>query len=208
MTHDALAAMTQDRCIAIVRAPRIPDAAALATAIAAGGIRCVEFTFTTPGVEQHIVAATGTPAIVGAGTVTTADQARAAIDAGARFIVTPAVVESVAQVVTRAGVPLVMGAMTPTEVMRALDLGADVVKIFPADVVGPAHFSNLLGPFPGVRLMASGGVNEANARQFIAAGAVSVAAGSSVVSAAMVESGDWVSITRRAEAFVSVIREV
>jgi 2-dehydro-3-deoxyphosphogluconate aldolase/(4S)-4-hydroxy-2-oxoglutarate aldolase len=202
---NALTAILEDRALAVVRAPRISDPAALAHALAGGGIRAVELTFTTPGVLDLIRAASDAGAIVGAGTVLTADQARAALDSGASFVVTPGLRSDVAAVVTAARIPLMMGALTPSEVMTALDLGADAVKIFPARTVGPAYFKDLLGPFPDARLVPSGGVNAANAAPFLAAGAVAVTAGTDVVPPNSVATAQWDDIAARARAFVHAI---
>lgn len=202
---NALEVILVDRALAVVRAPHIPDPAALANALARGGIRALELTFTTPGVLDLIRAAATAGVVIGAGTVLTADQARSAIHAGARFVVTPGLRRDVAAVVTDAGIPLMMGALTPSEVMTAIDLGADVVKIFPARTVGPAYFKDLLGPFPDARLVPSGGVNIGNAAQFLAQGAVAVTAGTDVVPPAAVASAQWDDITTRTQAFVAAI---
>jgi Entner-Doudoroff aldolase len=121
----------EDRAVALVRAREIPDAAALASALAAGGIRAVEFTFTTPGVLDHIAAAVESPAVVGAGTVLTVAHARDALAAGAQFLVTPGLSPAVAELGVAQGVPVLMGAFTPSEVMQAMELGAAAVKVFP-----------------------------------------------------------------------------
>jgi 2-dehydro-3-deoxyphosphogluconate aldolase/(4S)-4-hydroxy-2-oxoglutarate aldolase len=194
-----------DRCVAVVRASVIGDPVGLADALASGGIRSVELTFTTPGVEDLIarVVASDTTAIVGAGTVTSASQARDAIAAGAHFLVTPGISESVAEIAANASMPIIMGAYTASEVMRALALGVSAVKIFPADAGGPGYFKSLLGPFPDLVLMASGGISAANAKDYLRAGVMCVAAGSSVVPGESVEAGDWAEITRRAAAFTS-----
>lgn len=114
----------------------------------------------------------------------------------------------VAEAAAAAGVPVVMGALTPTEVGMALDLGVDAVKIFPARAFGPRHFRDLAGPFPDVPLVASGGVNADNAAGFLAAGARAVCAGSEVVPPAVVAAGDWAEITRRARAFTDALSVV
>lgn len=202
---NALTTILEDRALSVVRAPHISDPAALADALACGGIRALELTFTTPGVLELIRAASNSGAVVGAGTVLTADHARSAIDAGAHFVVTPGLRPDVAAIVTEAGIPLMMGALTPSEVMIALDLGADAVKIFPARTVGPAYFKDLLGPFPDARLVPSGGVNAGNAAQFLASGAVAVTAGTDVVPPASVAAAQWDDITVRAQTFVAAI---
>jgi 2-dehydro-3-deoxyphosphogluconate aldolase/(4S)-4-hydroxy-2-oxoglutarate aldolase len=202
-----LTELTADRVIAVVRAPVIPDASALCAGLAEGGIRWVEFTFTTPGVAAHIrQAAAGGACRIGAGTVMTAAQAREAVDAGATYLVTPGCRPAVAEAAAAAGVPVVMGALTPTEVADALDLGATAVKIFPAHALGPRYFKDLSGPYPGVPLVASGGVDATNAAAFLAAGARAVCAGSEVVPPAAVAAGDWAGITRRAKAFMDAVQ--
>ncbi len=200
----AMEAILADRALTVVRAPEIPDPVALADALAGAGIRAVELTFTTPGVLDCLrkVSAAGR-AVIGAGTVLSREQAEAAIDAGARFLVTPGVTAPVAAVAAQHDIPVVMGAFTPTEVMRALDLGAAAVKIFPARALGPGYLKDLRGPFPGVRLIPSGGVNAGNAAEFLAHGAVAVTAGTDVVPPASVAAGDWPEIAARAAAFVS-----
>ena len=202
---NALSTILADRALSVVRAPHISDPVALADALSRGGIRARELTFTTPGVLALLRTASNAGAVVGAGTVLTADQARSAIDAGASFVVTPGLRPDVAAIVTDAGIPLMMGALTPSEVMTALDLGADAVKIFPARTVGPAYFKDLLGPFPDAQLVPSGGVNAGNAAQFLASGAVAVTAGTDVVSPASVAAAQWDDITARAQAFVAAI---
>lgn len=199
--------LRQDRALAVIRAPRIDDPVALCRALAAGGIRAVEFTFTTPGVERIIAEAVADPdAIIGAGTVTDESAARAAIDAGARFLVTPGLHAGAGSVAREAGVPLLLGALSPTEVMRAVELGADAVKIFPASFVGPGYLRDLRGPFPDVPFVPSGGLDATVAGAWTAAGALAVTAGSSVVSASDIEAGAWDAVTERARAFVAAAR--
>lgn len=194
-----------DRALAVVRADRIPDAAALCRALLDGGIRTVELTFTTPDVLDHLAKAADSGALLGVGTVLTADQARAAIDAGARFLVTPGVRAGVAEVAVAAGVPVFLGAFTPTEVAMAVDLGSTGVKIFPAGRLGPGYLSDLRGPYPQVELLPSGGVSAADAGAYLAAGALAVCAGTGVVPPASVAAGDWTAITERARDFVAAL---
>ena len=195
--------LERDRALAVVRAPRVDDPAALCRALAAGGIRTVEFTFTTPGVEAVIAEAVrgAHDVIVGAGTVTDARSAEAAVAAGAQFLVTPGISEGAAGVAREAGIPILLGALTPSEVMRALALGAAAVKIFPAGLVGPAYLTDLRGPFPDVPVVPSGGLDARNAADWMRAGALAVTAGSSVVGAALVEAADWATVTARAREF-------
>ncbi|OCB58430.1 2-dehydro-3-deoxyphosphogluconate aldolase [Mycobacterium vulneris] len=205
----ALDVLRSDRVLSVVRAETIPDAADLCHAIAAGGIRTVELTFTTPGVLDHLRScadsASGAGITLGVGTVLTADQARAAIDAGARFLVTPGLRPEVAEVATTRSVPVFLGALTPTEVAQAVDLGSAAVKIFPAGSMGPKYLSDLRGPYPDVELLPSGGINEGNARSYLEAGALAVCAGTGVVPPAHVAAGNWDEITSRASNFVEAL---
>lgn len=203
--------LRSDRVLSVVRAPAIDDARDLCSALVAGGIHVIELTFTTPDLPRHLErAASGdTGAVVGAGTVQTAEQARAAVDAGAQFLVTPGQGPEAAAIVAAAqdaGIPVVLGAFTPSEVMTAVALGSDAVKIFPAHHLGPKYLKDLGGPFPGVPLVPSGGVNAGNARQFLDAGALAVSAGTDVVSPADVEAGRWADITKKASAFCAALR--
>ncbi|HEX4791879.1 MAG TPA: bifunctional 4-hydroxy-2-oxoglutarate aldolase/2-dehydro-3-deoxy-phosphogluconate aldolase [Actinospica sp.] len=206
--HEAVRAMAADRVLAVVRAPRIPDPAALCAALAEGGIRTVEFTFTTPGVAKVLAAAAAAREPgrhLGAGTVLTAAQAAEAIDAGAEFLVTPAIRPEVAAVAAARGIPVLMGAFSPTEVAQAMDLGAAAVNIFPASALGPRYLKDLRGPYPDVRLVPSGGVSSDNARAFLDHGAMAVSCGTEVVAPAVVADCDYAQITRRAGHFTRAI---
>jgi len=201
-----------DRVLTVVRAPEISDARDLCAALVAGGIHVVELTYTTPGLPRHLERAASTAAetgaVVGAGTVQTADQATQAINAGAQFLVTPGQgpeAGAIAQAAVAAGIPVVLGAFTPSEVMTALALGSTAVKIFPAHHLGPKYFKDLNGPFPGVPLIPSGGVNATNAHDFLAAGALAVSAGTDVVSPADVAAANWESITAKAKNFCAAL---
>jgi 2-dehydro-3-deoxyphosphogluconate aldolase/(4S)-4-hydroxy-2-oxoglutarate aldolase len=195
-----------DRALTVVRAERIPDAVELCEALAAGGLGLVELTFTTPDVLSHVgkAAAAGLP--IGVGTVMTAEQARGAVDAGAMFLVTPGLRPDVARVATDARIPVFLGAFTPTEVAEAVDLGAAAVKIFPAGRLGPKYLSDLHGPYPDVELLPSGGISSDNAADYLAAGALAVCAGTSVVPPAAVAAGAWSEITDRARTFAAALR--
>ncbi len=207
-----VSALQEDRVLSIVRAPQIGDVVALTHALARGGIRVVELTFTTPGLpgllEQAAQTTGRTGAIVGAGTVLNASQARTATDAGAQFVVTPGQGADAAEIVRvahTAGAAAVIGALTPSEVMSALEIGADVVKIFPARTVGPRHFSDLKGPLPDAPLVPSGGVSADNAADYLRAGALAVTAGTSVVSPDDVVGGRWADVEAAATAFCGAL---
>jgi 2-dehydro-3-deoxyphosphogluconate aldolase / (4S)-4-hydroxy-2-oxoglutarate aldolase len=200
---DAFATMKADRAVAVIRAERIADPLELAGAVAAAGIRCVEFTFTTPGALEAIASAVDSGAVVGAGTVLDERQARDAVAAGARFVVSPAYVPELVGACREESIPVFLGALTPTEVHAAWAAGATAVKLFPAGLGGPRYLEHLRGPFPDIAFVPSGGVDERNARDYLAAGAVAVYAGSSLAPAELVAAGDHEEIARRAHAFVA-----
>ncbi|MCU1670201.1 MAG: 2-dehydro-3-deoxyphosphogluconate aldolase [Blastococcus sp.] len=194
-----------DRVAAVVRAATVPDPRRVADTLAAGGVRLVEFTFTIPGVCEVLTAAGGGAAVIGAGTVLTAVDAHAAIDAGAQFVVTPAVIPAVAAACHERGVPVLLGAYTPGEVLEAHRLGSAAVKLFPASTGGPGHLKNMRGPFPQIEFVPSGGISVANAAAFLEAGAIAVFAGSDLISPAMVEGEQYDLIARNAKAFTAAV---
>jgi 2-dehydro-3-deoxyphosphogluconate aldolase / (4S)-4-hydroxy-2-oxoglutarate aldolase len=201
---DVMETIRAERVVAVVRAGTIPNPAELSKALGAGGISCVEFTFTTPGVLDAIEAAAH-GSLVGAGTVTDAAQAEAAIAAGARFVVSPTLATEVVDPCRAAGIPAFLAAFTPTEVLSAVRAGAEAVKLFPARLGGPRYLSDLRAPFPDLSLIPSGGINEGNVYEYLEAGAVAVFAGSSLVPARVVETGDHDEIRRRAESFIAAV---
>lgn len=200
---DLLETIRQDRVVAVIRAPQVADPAGLAGTLAAAGIRTVEFTFTIPAVLEAIRKASDSGALVGAGTVLHPEQAEAAVEAGARFVVSPILRPELVQAAGE--VPVFLAGFTPTEVVTALEAGAAAVKLFPARVGGPAYVSDLLGPLPEALLIPSGGIDESNAPAYLEAGAAAVYAGSSLASAPAVARGDHAEIARRAEAFVRAL---
>jgi 2-dehydro-3-deoxyphosphogluconate aldolase / (4S)-4-hydroxy-2-oxoglutarate aldolase len=202
---DVLSAIRSDRVVGVVRGEQVADPAALAKALADAGIRAIEFTFTIPGVLAAIKTAAGSGAIVGAGTVRDEGQARDALAAGAQFLVSPACVPDVARVAREAGVPVFLGALTPTEVDSALKAGTTAVKLFPAGLGGPRYLRDLRGPFPSAEFIPSGGVTVQNAREFLDAGAIAVYAGSGLLPSDLVASGDHEEVERRAHAFVAAV---
>jgi 2-dehydro-3-deoxyphosphogluconate aldolase / (4S)-4-hydroxy-2-oxoglutarate aldolase len=207
--NDVIAALSSDKVAAVVRAQSVDDPGKLARTLADEGIRCVEFTFTIPGAAEVIASAAREPgAIVGAGTVRSAEQAATAIEAGARFIVSPGVIPDVARVAQDRGIPVILGALTATEVHSVDALGATAVKIFPAGLGGPRYLRDLRGPFPGLAFMPSGGVTPDNVAEFLAAGATAVFAGSDLVPPAAVASGDYAAVSSRARRFRVSIQKI
>jgi 2-dehydro-3-deoxyphosphogluconate aldolase / (4S)-4-hydroxy-2-oxoglutarate aldolase len=204
---DLLAELTARRALCIIRAPAIPDPAGLAATLVDAGLPIVEFALTTPDAPGLIErASTVEGLLLGAGTVLTPADARSAVAAGARFLITPGLRPEVAAEAARLGVPVVLGALTPTEVATAVDLGATAVKVFPAARMGPAYFRDLLGPYPDTPLVATGGVTAANAAEYLAAGAVAVTAGSGVVAPELAVESRFAEISAKAREFVAAVR--
>jgi 2-dehydro-3-deoxyphosphogluconate aldolase / (4S)-4-hydroxy-2-oxoglutarate aldolase len=206
LMDDVISVMRADRVVAVVRAQKISNPRGLADTLATSGVHCVELTFTIPDVLDAIRSAVGGDAHIGAGTVLRPEQARAAIDAGASFIVSPALRRGLPEVCKDAGVPVFLGAFTPSEVADAVEAGSDAVKLFPANLGGPGYIKDLKGPFPDVELIPSGGINEDNAKEFIAAGCLAVYAGSSLCPSDLVEAGDLDEIARRASKFAAALK--
>jgi 2-dehydro-3-deoxyphosphogluconate aldolase/(4S)-4-hydroxy-2-oxoglutarate aldolase len=169
--------------MAILRAPDAATLEPVARALAGAGVRCLEVTLTGAGaldVVGRLRATLPAEVLVGAGTVVTADQARAAVAAGAEFLVSPATDAEVIEVALLAGVEVYPGAWTATEVVRAWQLGATAVKVFPCSSGGPEHLRQLAAPLPHIPLIAVGGVTARNAVDYRAAGAVAVGIGSAL----------------------------
>ncbi|WP_243694842.1 bifunctional 4-hydroxy-2-oxoglutarate aldolase/2-dehydro-3-deoxy-phosphogluconate aldolase [Labedella populi] len=192
--------------IAVVRAPDADTAIAAGVALVTGGVTGIEITFSTPDaprVIRELSDRLGDAALVGAGTVVTQEHARLAADAGARFLVSPGTTAELAASMKDTGLAVMTGALTPSEVMHALALRTDVVKIFPASLGGPAYLTALRGPFPDAPLMPTGGVRPDNVAEWVSAGAVALGAGGDLVPASALASGDMAEIERRARAFSS-----
>ena len=190
---------------ALIRANSSDSLLECARALAAGGLNAIELTMTTPGaIEMTTKVARELPdLLLGLGTVLDAATARAGIDAGAKFIVTPAVRPEVIAVCKERGVPVLSGALTPTEAYTAWELGADVIKIFPAEFFGPAYIKSLKAPFPHIEFLPTGGVTPETVGDFLRAGAFATAAGSALVAASALKDRDWAAITKRAKEFVA-----
>jgi 2-dehydro-3-deoxyphosphogluconate aldolase/(4S)-4-hydroxy-2-oxoglutarate aldolase len=187
--------------VAVVRLDDLAHAVALTEALIAGGVRAVEFTFTNPKAAraiEEVKTAVGARGYIGAGTVLDPETARAAILAGAEYIVTPTLKCETIELCNRYGVPTVIGAFTATEMLTAWEAGASYVKVHPASLGGPRYFKDILGPLPQLKLIPSGGVSLDNAGDFIRAGAVAVALGSNLVDQRTVAAGDWTTLTDRA----------
>lgn len=178
---DFLAELRAAPLVAILRRPRV-DIGVCAGALLGAGVRFIEVTIDSPGAVPFLETAAKDfkGALFGAGTVTVPDLAEKAIQAGARFLVTPNFNPEVIKVGRSHRIPIFSGAMTPTEIFSAYQAGAEVIKVFPAATLGSAYFKELRGPFPEIPLMATGGINLDNAPDFFAAGATALGVGSSL----------------------------
>lgn len=194
--------------LAVLRASTPELALEASEAIIRGGITGIEVTFSTPdapGVIRELIARHGDAAYIGAGTVTTAAQADAAAEAGAEFLVSPGTLPDLTRAMLATGRVVMTGAMTPTEVMTALELGVDVVKIFPASLGGPSYLGALRGPFPDAPLMPTGGVSPDNLAAWFAAGAAAVGAGGDLANGASIAASDWSDIEQRSARFAAAL---
>ena len=197
----AVQAVIDAGVVAVVRLPDLSCGDALARALLAGGVRAIEITLTTSGALDLIASLTqtfGDALLIGAGSVLTADAARQAISAGARYIVSPVCDIDVITTAHASDVPALPGAFTPTEILRAYQAGADLVKVFPSDALGPAFIKGVLGPMPFLELMPTGGVTPENVGDWISAGAVAVGLGSALVDPELIRTGDFAMLTQRA----------
>jgi len=197
--------------IPVVRASSAEEALAAVEAIEAGGLPILEITMTVPGalgVIEAVAKRYGDSVLVGAGTVLTPETARDCVSAGARFIVSPALNVRTIEWCRAADVPVMPGALTPTEVLTAWQAGADFVKVFPCDSAGGArHIKALKGPFPEIPLIPTGGVTLATVADYIRAGAAAVGVGSNLVDTRAIAAGEAGRVTEAARQYVEAVRQ-
>jgi len=175
-----------------------------------GGINAIEVAFTVPNaleIIRRLAESVSDDVILGAGTVLTPEMAADAVDAGARFIVSPNVNLATIEMAKSRGVPVFPGALSPTEIITAWQAGADMVKIFPANVMGPTYLKDLHGPFPQIKFMPTGGVNLSTARDYLENGAAALGVGGDLINKKLMEEGNFAEITNRAKKFREIIRE-
>lgn len=209
MVVDFTAKLTAERVMAIIRGNDAAAAAAAGVALLEEGIRLVEVSLTTPGALRAIESIrSGAPegCLVGAGTVLSASAVADVAAAGAQFVVTPAVVESIAVAASR-DLPVLAGALTPTEAYTAVWMGASAVKLFPASLGGPAYLKALREPFPDIPFVAVGGVGLDEMHAYLDSGAIAVGVGGPLVGRAASSDGDLDALRERARAFVMAARK-
>lgn len=191
--------------IAVVRAQKPEQVIPLSEALLAGGVIAIEITMTTPNAIAAIREASaklGKQALIGVGTVLDTDTCKAAIDAGAEFVVSPICRKELIPIAAAAQRPIMLGSYTPTEAQLAHEAGSDFIKIFPADTLGPNYIKALKAPLPHLNIVPTGGVDAGNVAEWFKAGVAAVGAGSSLVSAKILTDAAWPELTKRAEEFV------
>lgn len=193
------------KLVAILRADSGEQLLNVTKALVRGGVSIVEVTFTVPGaadVIKQVKHELGDEIVMGAGTILDPETARTAILAGAEFVVAPNVNPAVIELCKRYSVPVMPGAFSPTEIVTAWEAGADVVKIFPSNVLGPEYLKAVKGPLPQIQMMPTGGVNLETLPAFLAAGACAVGLGGSLVTGKQIKEGDWDGIEANARKYV------
>jgi 2-dehydro-3-deoxyphosphogluconate aldolase / (4S)-4-hydroxy-2-oxoglutarate aldolase len=205
------ARIVENKIVAIIRGAHPSDVIQIIHALRDGGIHVVEITMNSPKVLSVLEAATdtfGDQVVIGAGTVLDAETARAAILAGAKFILSPTTDEETIKMTKRYGIISIPGALTPTEILRAYEYGGDIIKVFPA-TLGPRFIKDLRGPLPQIPLLPTGGIDLDNIAQFIEAGAVGCGIGSSLVNPRQeINEESLKAITSKAKQFVSAVNHI
>ncbi|NMC31397.1 MAG: bifunctional 2-keto-4-hydroxyglutarate aldolase/2-keto-3-deoxy-6-phosphogluconate aldolase [Veillonellaceae bacterium] len=206
---DVINKVLQSGIVAIVRTDNAEKAKKIVEAISAGGIKVIEVTMSVPGAIEVIRELSGycaqTGITLGVGSVLDPETARSAILAGAEYVVTPCLNPDVIKLCNRYQVPSMPGAMSVREVVEALEAGADIVKVFPGELLGPQFIKAVHGPIPQAPLMPTGGVTADNVKDWLAAGAVALGVGGSLTAGA--KTGDYAAVTAAAKLFVEKIRE-
>jgi len=195
--------------VPVVRTQDPDQVPAICKALIDGGMRAVELTLTIPNAIPTLRAAVssyGDQVLIGAGTVLDGESCRQALQAGADFIVSPITRSDIAEVAIAADRPVILGAYTPTEAQAAHLAGADIIKIFPADSLGPAYLKALRGPLPHLKLMPTGGVEMDNMKEFFNAGCVVLGVGSSLIRRSFLANSDWEGLSKLTRDYVAAAR--
>jgi 2-dehydro-3-deoxyphosphogluconate aldolase/(4S)-4-hydroxy-2-oxoglutarate aldolase len=194
--------------LAVIRGPSSELTVKMVEALAAGGVKGIEITYSTPDAAQVVRTLAdkfGSDILLGMGTLTKVEQVAEAKAAGAQFLVSPHCNPELAKAMVASNLAVMIGALTPTEVELAYRLGADVVKIFPGSLVGPGYIKALKGPFPEIPMMPTGGVSIDNVAEWFAAGVIAVGAGSELCPSQFAREGRFNEITERARTFCEVL---
>lgn len=207
--HETISAIIESGVVAVVRAESKEQGMKIIEAVKAGGIKALEITMTVPGavdiIKELVQLYKDEDVIIGAGTVLDPETARACILAGAQYIVSPCFDEGTVKLCNRYAIPVMPGVMTPKEVVAALDLGVDILKVFPGNAFGPSIISAFKGPMPQGNYMPTGGVSLDNVAEWIEKGAVAVGVGSVLTKGA--KTGDYKLVEDTARQFVEAVRK-
>ncbi len=207
--QDIIQRIESSGVVAILRASSSGELVDVVKALCEGGLTCIEVTMTTPNalaVIEEARSVCGETAAIGVGTVLDTETARAAILAGAQFVVTPILDVPTIELCRRYSVPIVPGTMTPTEIVRAWQAGADLIKVFPLGRLGASYIRDLKGPLPQIKLLATGGVDLDNVGELIRAGASAVGAGTSLVSKEALRTRDFAAMRTTAAEFLKRVQ--
>ncbi|WP_049893824.1 bifunctional 4-hydroxy-2-oxoglutarate aldolase/2-dehydro-3-deoxy-phosphogluconate aldolase [Salinarchaeum sp. Harcht-Bsk1] len=210
MVNDTLQRIEEAGVVAVLRGVEPDTVEQVAEAIVEGGVTALEVTADSHDAMDMIETLTetvGDDALVGVGTVLDSETTRAAIAAGAEFVVCPTFDRGVVETCNRYGVPVAPGVFTPTEAQQAYEAGADVVKVFPAKSGGPGHVSALKGPLGHLNVIPTGGVGPSNAGEYVEAGAMAVGAGGAILDHDAVDAGDYEQLTENAAALVRAVED-
>lgn len=194
--------------LAVIRGPSPDVTVNMVKALVAGGVMGIEITYSTPNAEEVVRTLAkefGEDILLGMGTLTKPEQALSAKEAGAHYLVSPVCETQLVKAMVSSGLLTMVGALTPTEVFHAYSLGADVIKIFPGSLGGPAYIKALKGPFPYIPMMPTGGVSPNNIADWFATGVVAVGAGSELAPTQLAKDGKFEEITKRAKEFVQIV---
>jgi 2-dehydro-3-deoxyphosphogluconate aldolase/(4S)-4-hydroxy-2-oxoglutarate aldolase len=207
--HKILEKIKEFGLVAVIRGPSPELTVRMVESLVEGGVLGIEITYSTPNAAEVVRTLDrqfGEQIFLGMGTLTDPAQVEEAKAAGARFLVSPVCESALGKAMVASRLPVMIGALTPTEVLQAYKMGSDVVKIFPGSLVGPAYLKALRGPFPFIPMMPTGGVSAANVGEWFAAGAFGVGAGSELCPPDLAKAGRFDEITRNARRFVQAVR--
>ena len=207
---ETLSRLRESGLVAVIRGPSPELTLKMVEALIAGGVSGIEITYSTPNAEEVVRLLDlqfGEKIVLGMGTLTVPAQAEAAKAAGARFLVSPISEPGLGKAMVATGLATMIGALTPTEVFQAFQMGSDVVKIFPGSLTGPSYIKALKGPFPQIPMMPTGGVSAANVGEWFAAGVFGVGAGSELCPPALAKEGRFAEIIQKAKEFVEAVNK-
>lgn len=208
--QETLQQLKENGLVAVIRGPSPELTLKMVEALVAGGVYGIEITYSTPNAAEVVRLLNqtfGEKIVLGMGTLTIPAQVEEALTAGARFLVSPMCEPVLGKAMVASGVPVMIGALTPTEIFTAHQIGSDVVKLFPGSLTGPSYVKALKGPFPYIPIMPTGGVSAANVGEWFAAGVFGVGAGSELCPPNLAKEGRFEEITQKAASFVQAVRD-